>query len=144
MDVTRRPATGADRPFIWDTCRLAYRDVVTRQFGGWDDADQAARFEDKWRGAAFDVVMVDGVPAGAIWTTDEGSCFWLREIFLRPEFHGRGIGGGLVAGEIARARQAGRPLRLRVLRQNRARRLYERLGFTRCGETDTHFWMEVV
>ena len=43
------------------------------------------------------------------------------------------------------ARADGKPLRLRVLHRNdRARRLYQRLGFVQIGETDTHYEMQVV
>jgi ribosomal protein S18 acetylase RimI-like enzyme len=68
---------------------------------------------------------------------------WLREVFLVPAEQGQGIGSKLVLQEIAGARRLGKPLRLRVLRQNRARALYERLGFSVCGETETQYWMEV-
>ncbi len=51
-----------------------------------------------------------------------------------------------VLDRIARAEEArglGRPVRLRVLKVNpRARAFYERLGFRRTGETDTHDLME--
>jgi hypothetical protein len=42
----------------------------------------------------------------------------------------------------ARARQINKPLRLQVIRFNRAITLFERLGFERTSETGTHFQME--
>lgn len=64
------------------------------------------------------------------------------EIQLLPEFQGHGIGTALLQRELRFADARGLPVRLQVLRENRARTLYERLGFRVCGETDTHFLME--
>ncbi len=66
----------------------------------------------------------------------------LDRLFLLPEHQKRGIGAELTRGVLAQARAAGLPVRLRVLRVNPARRLYQRLGFAVCGETETHFLME--
>lgn len=54
----------------------------------------------------------------------------------------RGVGSHVVRQELEKARELGVPLRLRVLKQSQAIALYERLGFTRCGETLTQYWME--
>jgi len=63
-------------------------------------------------------------------------------IQLLPEFQGRGIGSDLILRELAHAKALGKPLRLQVLRANdRARALYERLGFRVVGETEHHFMM---
>ena len=79
----------------------------------------------------------------ARWTTSEAGYVRLRDLFLTPEYQGRGIGSRLVNEELAKARRLGKPLRLRVLKDNRARALYRRLGFTDCGETKTQYWMEI-
>ena len=143
MNLTRRNATETDRPFVWEAYRRAYLDLVVSQFGRWDEEHEQGYFDEKWARQGFEVVEVDGVPAGALWTTDEGKWLRLREIFLLPEFQGRGIGSTLVQQEIDRARGRKKPLRLRVLRANRAHDLYERLGFDVCEEVDLHDWMEI-
>ena len=66
----------------------------------------------------------------------------LFRVFLLPSVQNRGIGTRLVRDLLDEAAAAGLPLRLRVLRVNPARRLYERLGFVLSGETETHFTME--
>jgi ribosomal protein S18 acetylase RimI-like enzyme len=73
----------------------------------------------------------------AIWTTDEGEYLRLCEVFLLPDCQGQGIGSQLLKQELARARRLHKPLRVSVLRANRARALYERLGFAVCGEIET-------
>ena len=53
-----------------------------------------------------------------------------------------GLGSALVGDLLALAASRNLPLRLRVLRVNPARRLYERLGFAQSGESATHYEME--
>ena len=144
LQLTRRPAADSDRAFVWHAYAEAYREVATRQFDKWEDGLQEAYFEEKWACNGFEIIEVDGVPEGAIWTTDEGAFLQVREVFLLPERRGQGIGSRLVRHELATARRAGKPLRLRVVKISRAVALYERLGFTVCGETDTQYWMEAV
>ena len=144
MELTRRPAAELDRAFVWEANAQAYEAVVVRQFGGWDEALQKAKFNEKWEHADFEVIEVHGERIGAIWTTDEGEYLQLREVFLLPSHQGQGIGARLVQQELEEARCHGKPLRLRVLRESRARSLYERLGFAACGGTDTQYWMEAV
>ena len=43
-DVIVREATAADAPFLLSVARDAYRDVLARQFGGWDDSIHGVRF----------------------------------------------------------------------------------------------------
>ncbi len=40
MEITLRLAGEDDKDFCRRTHHLAYRDVVMRQFGGWDDGQQ--------------------------------------------------------------------------------------------------------
>ena len=144
IEPTRRPATESDKPFVWEANRQAYRDVVVRQWGQWDDEIQESNFNEKWESADFEVIERTGERVGAIWTTDEGEYLRLREVFLLPEYQGQRIGTQLVEQELARARRQNKPLRLRVLRESRARVLYERFGFAVVEEEESTLWMEAV
>lgn len=50
----------------------------------------------------------------------------------------RGIGTSVLRRTCEEARRRNVPVRLRVLRRNRAQDLYRRLGFEPEGETETH------
>lgn len=144
MTPARRSAAESDRGFVWDAYSRAYRDIATRQFGAWQDEQQKPGFDRKWDQGGFEILEVDGTPVGAVWTTDERTFLQLREIFLVPDRQGKGIGSRVIREEREKARRAGKPLRLRVLKESRARALYARLGFEICGETETQYWMEAV
>ncbi len=144
MKLMRRPATESDKAFVRAVGELAFEDVVARQFGAWDEKLQEHNFNHKWERASFEVIGRSGEPIGAIWTTINEDHVRLHDVFLLPKSQGQGVGQQLLRQELAKARRLGKPLRLRVLRENRARALYERLGFAICGATETQFWMEAV
>ncbi|MDP3062545.1 MAG: GNAT family N-acetyltransferase, partial [Chloroflexota bacterium] len=70
-------------------------------------------------------------------------CVKVNQLFVLPEHQGKGIGHRSMLLIIEEARQLGLPVRLRTLKVNpRALAFYQRLGFMRTGETDTHDLME--
>ncbi|RUR30683.1 GNAT family N-acetyltransferase [Vreelandella nanhaiensis] len=144
MHIARMIAVEGDYDFIWGAYSSAYQKVVERQFGAWESKLQKSAFDEKWRQGGFEVLQLNGTCVGAVWVTNEGKFLQLREIFLAPQYQRRGIGAQIVRQELEAARAAGMSLRLRVLKQSHAIALYERLGFARCGETSTHYWMEAV
>ncbi len=117
----------------------AMRPHVERVHGPWDDAAQRKRFFETTDATTHEVVERDGRPVGCRWVRDHGDQLELVRLWLLPEAQGAGLGGLLVWDLLARADP--RPVRLRVLRGNPARALYERMGFRVVGETDTHHQM---
>jgi ribosomal protein S18 acetylase RimI-like enzyme len=66
----------------------------------------------------------------------------LAEIEILPEWQGRGIGSAVVRSLMREAASRQKPLTLRVLHINqRARTLYERLGFQPFREIETHSYL---
>jgi ribosomal protein S18 acetylase RimI-like enzyme len=89
------------------------------------------------------IIMLSARPVGLLKVVREGSEWDLVQIQLVPEMQGAGLGKRLVEGVIAEARNAGASLRLSVLRENPARRLYERLGFVVFSEGPHSFEMRL-
>lgn len=124
-----RTATQHDTPFLVELACAAYRDVVTRQFGSWNEDEQAARFAAKVARLPFEVAELAGQPVAAVSASIHADHVFLDELLVLPQFQDRGFGADLLEREIRRAREHGLPLRLHTLRQNRALRLFERHGF---------------
>lgn len=141
MLLERRPATSSDTEFARISHHAAYRDVVCRQFGAWDEALQDQLFKEKWIPDQFEIVLCDGNPCGFLSVEDHPDHIYISEIVIAPQFQGRGIGSRLLNEERQRGREAESPLRLQVLRENRAIELYRRLGFKEYGTTETHIRM---
>jgi ribosomal protein S18 acetylase RimI-like enzyme len=79
--------------------------------------------------ASYDVVLVDGEPAGRLYVDRGQDEVLLVDIALLPAFRGRGAGGELLRAVISEAEAAGKPVSIHVERENRALSLYRRHGF---------------
>jgi ribosomal protein S18 acetylase RimI-like enzyme len=142
MRYQLRRVTEEDRPWLYELKIDAYRDVVERQFGSWDESLQRRIFDESWRPLSWRIISVDETDVGLLAVEDREEELWLAEIQLSRTARGRGLGSRIIEDLLDRARGGGKPLRLHVLRENhRARGLYERLGFSQIGETATHYVM---
>jgi GNAT superfamily N-acetyltransferase len=137
-----RPATSTDTAFLRQLHHRVYRDVVTRQFGTWDENAQDDWFEKGLADAEFSVVEENGEPIGAIGLKDRAEYLQLVELQILPEYQGRGVGSALLRAQMEHAQRTQRSIALRVLLENRARSLYARHGFVISGRTETHYLME--
>ena len=100
--------------------------------------------ENDYQNATDEIVLLDGKPAGHLSIErreDEIRCL---DFALLPENRYAGIGTLLIRRLQNEAKHLNKPLRLQVIRFNRAVMLLERLGFVRTSETGTHFQMEWV
>ena len=75
------------------------------------------------------IIQFDGEDIGMLRLQETEECIHLRDIQVRKEFQGRGVGSAILNDIISRADASGLPVRLRVLTGNRARHWYKRLGF---------------
>jgi GNAT superfamily N-acetyltransferase len=142
MQYELRQATEADEEWAYRLNDRCYRDLVVRQFGEWDEKWQREHFAQKWTPSDYRIIVYEGNDAGVLCVRSQGDCTFLAEIQIDPQFQKQGLGTAIVGELIGQARREGLPLRLRVLRRNRARRLYSRLGFSQIGETETHVLLE--
>jgi GNAT superfamily N-acetyltransferase len=129
---TREPELAA---LEWDAAQKTA--FVRMQF----DA-QHAYYQEHYAGAAFDIILVDGQPAGRLYVSREDDEIRIVDIALLPEYCNRGIGTTLLKGLQSEAAAAGKPLRIHVERFNPALRLYERLGFRQIDDRGVYLFME--
>ena len=141
--LTLRPATQADGEALFQLLKATMKDYVARTWG-WDEARQRAYFWDRFDPATDRIVVLDEQDIGVLAASDQHDVLFVERLYILPAYQGRGIGTQLLRGIMARAFDRGLPVRLHVLKVNPARRLYERLGFTQVGETETSDIMEAV
>jgi len=119
----------------------------------WSDAEKAAFLEmqfdaqDRWYRvqypqATFDVVVVDGEPAGRLYVNRGEAEVRIVDIALLPDHRGRGIGGSLLRTLLAEADAGGKSVTIHVERLNPALRLYESLGFSVAEDKGVYLFLE--
>lgn len=141
-ELTRRPAQEEDVDFLRKVHHEAYRDVVEKQFGGWDEKAQDAFFASALKHSPHEVLYYDEQPCGYFSMEEHADFIELHELVLLPEFQGKGIGSKILNDAVELAKTKNLPARLQVLKENKAADLYRRLGFQTVGETETHLEME--
>lgn len=144
MELQRRLATPGDQPVARRIHHHAYREVVERQFGRWDESEQDAYFDDAWPLHEHDMLELDDSACGYFAVEFGAEAVNIHELVLHPAYQGRGIGTQLLIEVVDQAQGLMLPVMLQVLLENdRAARLYERLGFSEYSVTDTHRQMRL-
>lgn len=141
MNLQLRPVQDADELFLRRLHREAMGPHVEATWGSWNPDAQAERFA-KAPISEHTLILLDGQPIGCLLVLQGADAVVLSRIWLLPEAQNRGIGTHLILQVCGQAAERGQAVRLRVLKANRAHRLYARLGFTIVEDGPTHFVME--
>jgi ribosomal protein S18 acetylase RimI-like enzyme len=130
-----RPAGSEDFQFVWSL----YRDLMkplTVELLEWNEPGQKRVVELALTQKGTSIIVIDGLDAGWLQVDESPGSIYLRQLYLAPSLQNRGIGTAIVRELRDKAWQAGKALTLDVMKNNRARLLYERLGFRVIGESE--------
>jgi len=111
------------------------------QLGVWDEQEQRSSFTTHWKLEEVRIISVDGNDAGWLQVTELPAEIRLQKFFILPQYQRSGIGSEVLSKLLATWRPTGKKIVLRVLKNNPARRFYERLGFTVIAEAGVVFRM---
>ena len=149
--ITRRPITPDDEEFL----RQVYASTREEELAltDWDTAQKEAfvqmqfaaqhrYYQENYRQTTFDVILVDGQPAGRLYVARWAKQIRIVDIALLPEYRNAKIGSALLHELMTEAAAAGKPVSIHVERYNPALRLYTRLGFVPIGEHGVYLLME--
>lgn len=93
MFTLRDADFNVDREFARRVHHEAYREVVMKQFGEWNEELQDQFFEDGWsKGIGRQIVVIDGVDGGVVQRVIRESGedeLFLSELRLLPQFQRR-------------------------------------------------------
>jgi ribosomal protein S18 acetylase RimI-like enzyme len=95
-----------------------------------------------YQNAQFDIVLIDGEPAGRLYVDRRKNEIRIIDIALLPNFRRKGIGSKLMNDLIAEADEKQVTLSLHVEMNNPAIGLYERLEFKRGVQQGIYYLME--
>lgn len=122
--VLRRPATPWDREFL-EEAHVAALGPVALVADGWTAERLRAQFHREVRLDNCWVISAEGARAGYISVEDKRGHWYIDAFAILPKYQGRGVGEAALRNVQAEAAV----IRLSVFLTNRARGLYERMGF---------------
>ena len=137
-----RPVTADDSEFAYQTKQASFREYAEKVWG-WDEEEQRQLHERRFAAQVFRVIQLSDIDVGIMAMLRQPDCINLHQLFILPAYQGKGIGEAVLKLIIKEAAEAKLPIRLQVLKvNNRAFSFYQRLGFNRTGENETHILME--
>ncbi|MEP6491705.1 MAG: GNAT family N-acetyltransferase [bacterium] len=149
--LSLRPITDADLPFLYRVYAMTRWEELAPT--GWTQ-DQKEEFlrqqfmaqhewwQKEYDSTSFDIVERGGTPVGRLYVARWERELRIVDIAILPEYRGGGIGTRLVERIMSEAEQSGRAVRIHVEAFNRARNLYERLGFAQIENKGVYLLME--
>ena len=105
-------------------------------------AAQDRYYHDQMPDATYEVVLIEGEPAGRLYVDRRADEIHVVDIALLPEHRGRGLGTRIMCDVLAEADAAGKRVTIYVERFNRALSLYERLGFAHVDDEGVYLLLE--
>jgi GNAT superfamily N-acetyltransferase len=139
---SQRPATAGDRAFVEEVYFATQRYIIEALFG-WRGADvEAAKFASIYDQPNTVIITEGTEDIGWMAVVRRKDEIVLQDLYIVESKQEQGIGAAILCDLIAEASHARVPLRLATAKMNRARSLYERLGFRIIGEDEYKFFME--
>jgi ribosomal protein S18 acetylase RimI-like enzyme len=138
MTIELRPGTAAHFDFALKLYLSTMRPYAEKLMV-WDEAKQVASFATQWKADDVRLIVVDGKDVGWLQARETPSQIILQQFFISPDHQRVGIGTKVLRRLLADWRLTEKPVTLTVLKNNPARRLYERAGFTITGEAGIKF-----
>jgi ribosomal protein S18 acetylase RimI-like enzyme len=133
------PASKIDEAWLERLRRDVYQELFMATFGCWDEARHARQFSECLNRGGISIIESDGVHVGMIQLFDQPDAVEIGEIQIQPSHQNQGIGSRVLKDTIARVHEQRKKVILSVaLKNDRAYRLYRRLGFQKVAENDTH------
>ena len=136
-----RPASSGDFRFAWSL----YRDLMkprTVELLAWNEPGQKHVVELALAQEGTSIIVIDELDAGWLQVDESLDSIYLGQLYLVSPFQNCGVGTAIVGSLKDKARRAGKALTLDVMKNNRARTLYRRLGFQVIGESEYKLKMQ--
>ena len=137
-----RKACTSDNEFVFTVKKAAFQEYV-EQVWGWDESYQRELHERRFTTQDLRIIQFCGIDVGFLATSRTRATLKVNQLYILPEYQGRGIGTACMARVLDDASLRQKPVVLQVLKVNaRGVVFYQRLGFTIVGETTTHVLMK--
>jgi len=140
MKINLRKIKTEDFEFLWQVHNAALKNYVTKTWG-WNEERQQQLFRENFETERAKIIVFEGEDAGFLDVAERETETVLISMRLLPKFQNKGIGTKIIQNVLNESHRKNKTVRLQVLKINRAKTLYNRLGFEVYDETETHFLM---
>ena len=141
-ELSFRKAHISDSEFVFTVKKAAFREYV-EQVWGWDDNYQRELHNRRFAAQDVCIIQFRGTDVGFLSTSSTPDTLKVNQLFILPEYQGKGIGSACMMRIVDDARLEEKSVALQVLKVNtRGTAFYQRLGFLIIGESSTHLQMK--
>src|SRR5215471_18769727 len=138
--VSLKPASPSDFEFAFRLyCETM--EEYSSAYIAWDESKQRASLADQWGKAEVSLITFEQVNVGWLAVQETAGSILLGHFYVEPRFQKRGVGSMILSRLLTTASGKGKSVELAVLKNNPARRLYDRMGFTVTGEDRIKYYM---
>lgn len=141
QSITLCPANSGDLEFAWGLYRLLMK-PLTEELLEWSDERQRQLVARDILSGQASILAVNDQNVGWVHMRESDTEIELCQLHIIPEMQNRGIGSTIVKRFLSRAQTNEKKMTLEVMKNNRARSLYERLGFIQTGENQFKIKLE--
>lgn len=130
-----------DLEFCWSLYRDSMQPLAL-ELQTWNEAKQRRAVEEALHEEGASILIAEDSDAGWLHVTETRFEIHLGHFYLAPERRGRGLGTGFLGWMGERAQRKNKQLSVDVMKNSRARGLYERLGYRPAGTSGATLRME--
>lgn len=141
-DISFESMSPTDFEYLYGLSETTMSRYVEEVWGAWDEVKSRDHFGAALANGEFQSICEGGLRVGALSILKMANHHQIEQLFIEPQHQNRGVGTRVVRQILADAAVDLKPVRLRVLVSNPAKRLYERLGFVVTESTKERHFME--
>nr|WP_290223303.1 GNAT family N-acetyltransferase [Trichocoleus desertorum] len=136
MKIQFRQATEVDFDFLNKMHAACLREHVERIYPWNPDL-----FGETFNPRLIQIILANQIEIGMFQLLQREGELYLSNLLILPRFQNCGLGTLILKNVLEQGQALNLPVQLQVLKQNPAKRLYDRLGFISLEETKTHYIM---
>jgi len=137
-----RAARGNDFRFAWSLYEELMKPLTEELLGRWNEPGQQQVVEMALAQEGTSIIVKDKLDVGWMQVIESPDTLYLAQLYVARPLQNRGIGTAILRALTDKVRERSNTLTLDVMKNNRSRLLYERLGFEVIGKSEYKLKMQ--
>lgn len=138
-----REACESDKAWLENLRREVYRDLFFATWGSWDEDRHARHFISCLEEGHIQIIEVNKMPVGMLQVFELDGATEISEIQISPLNQGQGLATEIINDILEKAHSSNKKVTLSTgLKNSKALRLYQKLGFLEIRRTESKIYME--